>query len=299
MVVSDSCLTVIGDIHLELVANLDDVPFQNITSNIQLNRRIRSLVGGTAVHVARYATSYFGTVRLIGALGQDDTGDLVVKMLGQDRIEICTTSIAESPTGIVVNLSARGPSNTGRVRLLVVQKGSNSLLTAGHVDALREVICNSSIVHVDGYSFLEQPRSDAVQHAIGIARSSNVLVSCDLVPHDIHRYLSIDELARWLNLADLVFVEARTVLALFGHGWTQNESTRENALDAWRLMQSRHARLSAFIQFGSENIHETLVCVAGSSPRSRHNGFEKEDTIGFGDRMVVQDLAKFLTSRSD
>lgn len=295
MHVDEASIAIIGDIHLEFAAQIGDELLEDIKFDRQFNGPIRAMVGGTAAHVARNAVATFDAVRLIGAVGDDGVGEVVVRLLRQLGIVTYARTVPGTPTGVVLNIRAR--KDARGVRLLLVQKGSNSALSPDDVEALHDVISSSSILHVDGYSMLDEPRGAAIERAFSIARSGRVPVSCDLVPHDIHKHSDFHRLARWLKFADIVFVEARTVRALAGHGWTDQEGTADDAHIAWDLLQAHFPQADAFIQFGVSNISESFVCRAGKSPLQRSNGFARgDDPSGFGDRMAVSDLAEFVRS---
>ena len=112
----------------------------------------------------------------IGVVGKDDFGEMLIKRLKEDRVEISNIKIVEDyTTGIAFNMYY---SNGERRFVFHLRYSAAGQLSPSDID--EEYIANSKVLHVMGSSLAVSKSSmEAVYKAVEIAYNNNVIISFD------------------------------------------------------------------------------------------------------------------------
>jgi sugar/nucleoside kinase (ribokinase family) len=159
-------LVVIGDIVDDVVARLSG-PVEAATDT---PARVVRRRGGSAANVAAAAASLGQSVRFIGCVGADRTGDQVVADLVADGVDVRYQQ-GETGTGTVIVLV--DPSGE---RTMLNDRGANAELTTIQASWLH----GAAAVHLTAYSFLSDSTAAAVVEAAELVRAAGGWVSLDL-----------------------------------------------------------------------------------------------------------------------
>ncbi len=130
---------VIGSINLDLSLTVDRFPDPGETV---IGTDLLRGGGGKGANQAVAAARLGRRVAMVGAIGNDDSGALLLRQLRSEGIDIDRIDIIEgSPTGLaVIEVDAAGENR------IVVISGANGAIEVSHVERLAEVIANSSVV---------------------------------------------------------------------------------------------------------------------------------------------------------
>ena len=176
----------VGGIHLDVFALVDRQPTDDEPALI---RAVVEGVGGKGANQAVAAARLGASVRLLGAVGDDDDGARAVhelQALGVDcsRVRISKTA----PTGRVVGtVTADGSKRTAALG------GANLRLAPEHVESFEDAIVGSDVVLVQ----LEPP-ADVVRTTLELAAAADVPALLDIAPAQ-GPVRDLVPLARWVT----------------------------------------------------------------------------------------------------
>lgn len=137
----------VGDVMLDVAC--DELP----TAGERVHADVTIRAGGSAVNAARAAVSAGAEVTLVGRIGTDPAGDVVLRELGLTRIKPYLARDAELPTGTVVAFP--GPT-------VVATRGANAGFAAEDVpDSI-----DADVLFVSGFALFQGGSADAAAHAI-------------------------------------------------------------------------------------------------------------------------------------
>jgi len=132
----------------------------------------RAGAGGQAANVAAWAVALGADARCIAKRGDDPTGELVVRELGERGVEV-VGPVVEGATGVVVSVVG-GDGD----RALASDRGVAPSFEPDELDAAWLDGCD--VLHLSGYALLREPVSDTALLAAGLARGRGALVSVDV-----------------------------------------------------------------------------------------------------------------------
>lgn len=142
---------ILGSINMDMVIEVDKMPQVGETI---LSKSIRKIPGGKGANQAVAASRSGAIVYMIGKVGQDDNGKILVDELIKDNINIDHIYKDEKePTGIaIITVDSRGDNS------IIVVSGANMNIDKNDVDKSEELIRNSDII----ISQLETPEDMAI-----------------------------------------------------------------------------------------------------------------------------------------
>ncbi len=135
-------ISVVGSINLDLVAAVDRIPKPGETiTAIELER----VPGGKGANQAVAAARLGAQVRFVGAVGEDEFGQLAVAGLREAGVDLSRVQVLRTPTGIALILVDVG--DDGENQIVVVPGANHSIvpdrIEVGEADAL---ICQLEIL---------------------------------------------------------------------------------------------------------------------------------------------------------
>lgn len=119
-------VTVVGSINLDLVARVEELPRPGETLT---GARLEYVPGGKGANQAVAAARLGAHVRFVGAVGEDEFGELAVRELRRAGVDLSRTQVVRSTTGIALVLVDDAGENQ-----IVVVPGANHALDAKRVE---------------------------------------------------------------------------------------------------------------------------------------------------------------------
>ena len=289
-------VTVIGDLLLELSTRIEGATFAALQRDALCYAPIRTSVGGTGANFALAAVDHFAAVNILGRVGEDAFGGVILKALVSSNVHTFVESCKGVSTGTTLYLRDSSSEVQHGVRLLVIDRGANRCIDQAYIENHVAIITQSDIFFLDGYSFMEEPRRSASEHAMKIAKAAGVTVALDLVPHNAHQFFRANDVASWFRCADLVIAEVRTIRRALGYPSDEEVHDAQATYDTCDLLRQSFPGTSFHLRFGVGNIERSLLCEVGQTPMLRANGYvETTEPKGFGDRLSAADLADYLS----
>ena len=136
----------LGDVMVDVVA--DRLP----ASGERVHGRVRLRAGGSAVNAALVARSVGADAEVIGRVGTDACGDLVIAALEQSGIDVHLARDDELPTGVAVALRDA----------VVAERGANARLSP---DDLPSPLRGDALL-VSGFALFQEGSAEAAQTAL-------------------------------------------------------------------------------------------------------------------------------------
>ena len=176
----------VGGINLDVFALVDRQPSDDEPALI---RAVVEGVGGKGANQAVAAARLGASVRLLGAVGDDDDGARAVRELTALGVDCSRVRISKtSPTGRVVGtVTAEGSKRTAALG------GANLRLAPKHVESFEDAIVGSDVLLVQ----LEPP-ADVVRTALELAAAADVPALLDIAPAQ-GPVRELVPLARWVT----------------------------------------------------------------------------------------------------
>lgn len=288
-------VTVIGDLTFEISSKLSTLSFEELSSDVLIYESLKQQIGGTGAKYARVAREWFRDVHLIGKVGADHFGELVLTQIENFDIRVHCSIDETSPTGLIIVLRDANQVQYRGTRLLVVNRDSaNDGLTADEVSQHAPILEQSDLLILDGYCMREQPRRDACLHAMQIVHSSGGLIAFDILPHEAFKLYSLETLTSYVAMADVLIVEANTINGFLGNPLIDGKITTDNAMTAVKSLRQLFPSKTFFLFFGTDNLDETLISLPNDIVEYRHTGYEQTDfPDGWGYKITLQLLSEF------
>jgi len=289
-------VTVIGDLNLELVCQLEESSFIDISQDTLLYQAIKSYIGGTASNFAIDGLKYYREVHVLGKLGADALGEAIISELRKSNIYVHCNIDPKAPTGLALYLRDSNTTNSRGTRLLIVQtQSANRTLSVEDVEQYAHILAQSDLLILDGYSFLDQPRKDAIIRAMQIAHANHVVIAFDILPHNAYNLYSLDTLKSMVAPTNVLITELVTIRRFLGFNVPDYILEKEIALETAAILESEFKNKAFLLRFGIGNCDQSLVCLPGTTPRHSFTGYgQAEELRGFGDRLSARELAEIL-----
>jgi len=164
-----SRITVIGSLNMDLVITTPKVPVMGETV---LGSGFLTVPGGKGANQAVAAAKLGGNVTMIGCVGNDTFGEVLLNNLRQNSVDTSHMRILDGvPTGIAMIVVNEGNN------FIIVDPGANYQLTPQMIDSVEDLIKESCIMVVQ----LEIPL-DTVERVIDIAKRNDVKVLLNPAP---------------------------------------------------------------------------------------------------------------------
>lgn len=255
-------VSVVGSINADLTVETQRLPKPGETI---VGGPLATLPGGKSANQAVTCALLGAETKLIGALGTDAHGDLLLASLRQAGVDTSGLERLNGPSGSTLITVDEAGENT-----IVYSAGANALVSAGFVRARAELITSSKTLGL----CLEAPL-DAIEEAARLAHEAGVKV--------VLNYSPITTVpGSLLKMVDVLIVNEHELAALYG-----------KALDAQNLAELQEA----IAGLGFEQIVLTLggngALVLDSGEATRIPAFKVDtvDTTGAGDSFMGSLLA--------
>lgn len=185
-------IIVLGDLNLDVLAHLPEVlpPDGEVQSVVSITP------GGSAGNFARAAACEGAAVIFIGCVGGDLAGNLLVRSLQEQGIDVQVRHV-NIPTGTVVSLVKKDG------RTMLCSRGANDGLNPAWIE--EDLFCAADHIHLSGYSFLSPNQCKAAQRAIYIARSLDLTISIDLPPANLIDSFGVSTFLAEITAAEIIF----------------------------------------------------------------------------------------------
>ncbi|RKR73035.1 carbohydrate kinase family protein [Frondihabitans australicus] len=163
---TDGRVVVVGDVLDDIIVALDRRPAVGTDTDATIRHR----AGGSAANTAAWLASQGVGVDFVGRVGSSDLHrhSLLLQNAGvtprllHDPLE---------PTGTVVITVA------GTTRTMLTDRGASAGLELASLDGA--LFDGAAIVHLTGYSIVQDPTPDAFQHLVARVRAAGALLSVD------------------------------------------------------------------------------------------------------------------------
>jgi len=228
--VPDRQVVAVGDIFVDYIGDLTDPEYENVLggliNSMNVFTSVDIKVGGAGVQFAIASKrAGFKTSTLLGKIGgqldekqkiiPDPPGDLVIEYLKQHDVHPLLAIDPRSKTGQTVIIFLPGDR-----RLMLSDPQANTLLSSADLSLeMKSAVRQADLVHVSGYALLQKNRRTAILELMRCAKEGAAKVALDIVPHDIYKFLSFDQLCSDMaTLTDWVIVDISTAHQLVGLG---------------------------------------------------------------------------------
>lgn len=162
-------ILVIGSINIDLVVN---TPRHPVPGETILGNHFETFPGGKGANQAIAAARLGGNVQLVGRIGFDNFGQLLLSNLKHNQVNTNTVLKVDQPTGTaLITVDQKGQNS------IIVVPGANASLTKQDIEDLKDVIKEAKIVVLQ----LEIPL-EVVIHAVDIAYQAGVTILLNPAP---------------------------------------------------------------------------------------------------------------------
>lgn len=296
MVKREYTVTVIGDLNVEVSANLDNVRFSDIGEDLLSYAPVHLAIGGTATNFAEAAIDRFAIVNVVGVIGDDLFGKFIVQRLQHKGIRIFCNRVSDSRTGTAIYLRDSTQHVTKGVRLLVIEPGANTKLMELDIERHEDALAASNLLLLDGYCFLRNPRRSTSFYVMKYMKDHGVTIALDIVPHHAHTFFSQEFFQKMMENVDVAIAEVRTIRRLIGLKAEDEVLDDTVAFDTWREIQRLWPQTVFFLRFGAGNISQSMLCYPGNEPLVKNTGYSQDSNPrGFGDRLSANELFDHLS----
>jgi sugar/nucleoside kinase (ribokinase family) len=286
----------IGSIKIDLIADLSpDLTLD--AADVYDVAPLTVRIGGTAGTFSSAAVQHFDSVGVIAAIGDDVLTYSLVRHINELGVVTGLQHCPNVPNGVV--LSLRSDKSDQRRRLLVASRDSaHHHLSPSHILERRRMIETADVLVCDGYFLKSDRAQEAVTTAMKLAKDAGVSVVFDLVPHSLPAATTLDTLLPVLESADIVVVEARTIVGLVERRWPLADAPdAQLAATAARYATQVHD-CTWLLRYGEANISDVLRLDRDGRQTSYPTGYSREEGAwGFGERLLVRELKEELLRR--
>jgi len=162
-------ILVIGSLNMDMVIKVSNTPKPGETV---MGKSIQYIPGGKGANQAYAAAKLGGDVAMIGAVGKDDHGDLLVNNLLDVGVDTCGIKKADMNTGLAVIYVNKAGENC-----IVVLAGANDTVNKAQIDELHSYIEDSEWIILQ----MEIPKK-TVEYVIKKAASLNKKIILNPAP---------------------------------------------------------------------------------------------------------------------
>ena len=244
-------LVCVGDVMLDVRADAGA-----LATGGDVHGRVLVQPGGTSANAAVWASSSGASAAVIGAIGEDVPGDLLLASLEDHGVSTEGLVRRSEPTGTMLVLHEAGE------RSMVADRGANASLAAG--DLPSSIVAGA--VLVSGYLLLQPPTTEAAIAAV--ERSDAGIVAVEAASWPLVERFGVEAFLGVASNAGGVLANAREAEVLTGRG----------PEDACRMLGER-CRIAA-VKRGSDG---ACVSVGGSFVTSPAPPVQEVDPTGAGD----------------
>jgi 2-dehydro-3-deoxygluconokinase len=241
---------------------------------------LRLGIGGAESNVAIALRRLGTSVTWVGRTGADSLGDLVLRELRAEGLDVECVRDDQAPTGLMIKERRTAQS----AKVWYYRSGSaGSKLVPEDVPAAK--IARARLLHLTGITpALSHTAARATQHAIDCARQAGILVSFDLNYRSAlwSRNDAADAFGKLIGQADIVFAGDDEAAIVVGPAGEPLELAR-------RICALGPSQ--AIIKLGAQGC---AALVDGEPYRQAAVPVQAVDTVGAGDAFVAGYLAELL-----
>jgi len=198
-----SRIVVLGDLNLDVLARLPcDLPHGG-----EVRTSVESIPGGSAGNFARAAACEGADVTFIGCVGTDLVGELLVRSLIEQGIEVQVKHV-ELPTGTIVALQY------GEKSTMLCSRGANDGLDPSWIK--EKWFQRADHLHLSGYSFLSPAQLPAVKKAMRIAQRKGMSISVSPPPANLICSFGVTSFLKAIAKVNFIFLNLREGKLLTG-----------------------------------------------------------------------------------
>jgi ribokinase len=163
-------ILMLGDINIDTVWPVPEFP---IPGRDGLVDDVKVEIGGAVVNSAILLNNLGQPTSLLGCVGSDVWAERINRKLAGTQIDLsCLHVDPQATTGLTFIIVTKDGERT-----MFSHRGANIELRAQDID--EETFKKVSILHISGYSLLEEPQRSAVWRAVELAKNSNIPISLD------------------------------------------------------------------------------------------------------------------------
>ena len=168
-------LLVVGDMLLDVVVAGNLAAEREAAGSVQL------YAGGSAANFAVGAARAGAAVRMVGRVGDDVAGRLLVAELERAAVQAAIARSPGVPTGsvlVLANVDGQGGKR------MISEAGASRTLVPADIDPAW--CAGLAGLHLTGYSFLRAGPAPAARHALALVRAASPAALCSLDPAPAH-----------------------------------------------------------------------------------------------------------------
>lgn len=276
---------VLGDINIDYVTDLSQVPLQMI-DNACINAPILSYVGGNGTFFAEAAKEAgFNDVKLIASLGEDEAADTAKLYFGKSNINLINFP-SHQATGKVIILYQ--PNDK---RILIADRGANKklFLSPGH-SLSNYILTPTDLLYISGYTLLNDISNISLSDVIKKYKSNDVFIVIDAVPHEIFQNYSWDEYVYYCQGIDGIVIERETALGFMTPKSSKYiiDEIADFLLNSFNFCIVRLNSKSDFLI--ANKINRRVICIH-YQPRVA--------SLRFTDRVIAQIILRYICDPKD
>lgn len=249
-------ITVVGSINIDIVALTDHYPNRGETI---FGKKMELLPGGKGANQATACARLGKTVNMIGSIGQDTYGDILLDSLKTSKVDVSYIKrVKDESTGCAIITIDKTAENT-----MLVLKGANDALSVPDIENAFDKINKSKVLLVQ----MEIPEKVVIQSMIE-ARKKGMFVILDPAPAE-------GITVRALEYADLIIPNRQETKQLTGIDVTDIETANKAA----KYFEHMGVKKS-IIKMADKG---SLVYESGKSTYIESIPVKAVDTVGAGD----------------
>ena len=265
-------ISVIGSLNMDLVVKTQCLPK---TGETIAGEAFNIIPGGKGANQAFAARRAGIPTKMIGQVGSDIFGKLLIENLQQDFVDINEIGVLENTsTGTATVIVEKNGDN----RIIIVP-GANSYVSDTFIDGIWDEISQSDMILMQHEIPLE-----TVYHVVDKASQEGIMVALNAAPV----YIIPPEILRKLDILIVNEIEGSTLSGI-------NIENKESAITAAKILHHSGVK-TVIVTIGSRGV----VLINGSNclfqPAFKVNVL---DTTGAGDTFVGAYVASILKGRSE
>ncbi len=235
---------------------------------------VESIPGGSAGNFARAAACEGANVIFIGCVGNDLVGELLVRSLIEQGIDVQVKHV-ELPTGTIVALQY------GNKSTMLCSRGANDGLDPSWIRD--DFFHRANHLHLSGYSFLSPAQLPAVEKAMRIAQEEGMSISLSPPPANLIDSFGVISFLEAIAKVNFIFPNLKEGRLLSG------KATPEEVVTA--LAEKFTAGALTLEGEGS------LAWRGDERDRCQIDSIKALDTTGAGDAFAAGFIVAYLKSR--
>jgi sugar/nucleoside kinase (ribokinase family) len=289
-------IAILGDIRMEYRAKLSEAAFTSISENLLDYADIDATVAGTATNFARHAVRYFDEVAVVSKLGNDQFTETIIRYFEKIGVSLHAPVDDEVSNGLSIVLRDNNQQLAHGVRILVASATPYGRISPVDIHTVRDVVRGAKVVALDGYLLLSDLGVDVALAVADIVQDSGGSLYFDVVPHNVERFLDLQELRRVVSHANIVDSELPTAHILAGIKYDEENFRKDGVLPiASKLSRLSRSDAVWFLRGGLDNLGETYVCQGGSLlARYSHPRPSWVGPNGFGNLLAAIELSHLI-----